>query len=68
MHFPKISLAVLFGSVALVLQRADSDLDMAMVYRLQDGRYIKRIDVSGDKVEFDLGKCSIQFDFAKIWM
>lgn len=41
---------------------------IANIYRLQDGRYIEHIDASGDKVEFDLGKCSIQFDFAKIWM
>lgn len=29
-HFPKITLAVLFGSVALGRQRADSDLDIAV--------------------------------------
>ncbi len=29
-HFPKISLAILFGSVALGSQRADSDLDIAV--------------------------------------
>ncbi len=29
-HFPKIVLAVLFGSVALGRQRADSDLDIAV--------------------------------------
>ena len=29
-HFPKITLAVLFGSVALRRQRADSDLDIAV--------------------------------------
>lgn len=29
-HFPKIALAVLFGSVALGRQRADSDLDIAV--------------------------------------
>lgn len=29
-HFPKIALAVLFGSVALGQQRADSDLDIAV--------------------------------------
>ncbi len=30
-HFPKITLAVLFGSVASGRQRADSDLDIAVV-------------------------------------
>ena len=29
-HFPQVALAVLFGSVALGLQRADSDLDIAV--------------------------------------
>ena len=29
-HFPKIALAVLFGSVAMGRQRADSDLDIAV--------------------------------------
>lgn len=29
-HFPKIALAVLFGSVALGRERADSDLDIAV--------------------------------------
>ena len=29
-HFPQIALAVLFGSVAVGRQRADSDLDMAV--------------------------------------
>jgi Uma2 family endonuclease len=41
---------------------------IAKVYRLQDGRYIKVLDASKDNVEFDLGKCSIQFEFAIIWL
>ncbi len=41
---------------------------IAKVYRLQDGRYIKVQDASKDFVEFDLGKCSIPFEFAKIWL
>ena len=40
---------------------------IAKVYRLQDGRYIKHLDACREKLEFGLGKCSIQFDFAKIW-
>lgn len=32
-HFPKIALAMLFGSVASGRQRADSDLDIAVVAR-----------------------------------
>ena len=41
---------------------------IAKVYRLQDGRYIKVLDASKDTVEFDLGKCTIVFEFAKIWL
>ena len=41
---------------------------IAKVYRLQDGRYIKVLDASTDTVEFDLGKCTIPFEFAKIWL
>lgn len=40
---------------------------VAKIFRLQDGRYIKALDAGKDRVEFDLGKCSILFDFAKIW-
>lgn len=46
----------------------DPNASIAKVYRLHDGRYIKQLDACGDKVEFDLGKCSIQFEFAKIWV
>ncbi|MDD2800522.1 MAG: Uma2 family endonuclease [Methylobacter sp.] len=42
--------------------------NIAKVYRLQDGRYIKTMDASKEMIEFDLGKCSIQFEFAKIWL
>lgn len=41
---------------------------LAKIYRLQDGRYIKVLDAVRDSVEFDLGKCGIHFDFAKIWV
>lgn len=40
----------------------------AKVYRLHDGRYIKMMDASKEMIEFDLGKCSIRFDFDKIWL
>jgi hypothetical protein len=46
----------------------DPEESIAKVYRLHDGRYIKVLDASKDIVELDLGKCSIQFDFAKIWL
>lgn len=46
----------------------DPNENIAMVYYLRDGRYIKMLDASKDSVEFDLIKCSIQFEFAKIWL
>jgi Uma2 family endonuclease len=46
----------------------DPQESIAKVYRWQDGRYIKVLDASKDSVEFDLGKCSIQFEFSKIWL
>jgi Uma2 family endonuclease len=46
----------------------DPKESIAKVYRLQDGRYIKMLDADQDNVEFDLGKCIISFEFAKIWL
>ena len=46
----------------------DPKESIAKVYRLQDGRYIKVLDAGKDNVEFDLGKCIILFEFAKIWL
>jgi Uma2 family endonuclease len=46
----------------------DPEERIAKVYRLHEGRYIKVLDANKDNVEFDLGKCSIQFEFAKIWL
>ena len=41
--------------------------DIAKVYRLQDGRYIKVCDAYEDSVKFNLEECSFDFDFSKIW-
>ena len=46
----------------------DPNESIAKVYRLQDGRYIKLLDAGKDIVEFDLAKCNISFEFAKIWV
>ena len=46
----------------------DPNEKIAKVYRLQDGHYIKVLDASKDIVEFDLRKCTIPFEFAKIWL
>ncbi len=40
---------------------------VAKVYKLKDGRYIKAGDFSTEMYEFSLDKCSISFDFSKIW-
>lgn len=40
---------------------------MAKVYRLKDGRYIKAGDFSEEVYEFSLDACGIDFDFSKIW-
>lgn len=46
----------------------DPSENLAKVYRLQDGRYVKVLDADNDTVEFDLGKCRLLFEFAKIWV
>lgn len=48
---------------------ADPDEEMAKVYKLHDGRYIKVCDATDESVEFDIKECSkiLTFDFSKIW-
>ncbi len=41
--------------------------NMAKVYKLKDGKYIKVNDFSDEKYLFDLDTCGIDFDFSKIW-
>lgn len=43
--------------------------NVAKVYELKEGRYIKVCDASDEKVSFEISECgkSIEFDFAKIW-
>ena len=44
------------------------DEKLAKVYRLTgDGRYAKALDATDETFTFDLKKCSIDFDFSKIW-
>jgi Uma2 family endonuclease len=47
----------------------DPSEEMAKVYRLHEGRYIKLLDASDEVVEFNLEACSqsLTFDFQKIW-
>ena len=41
--------------------------NIAKVYKLKEGRYIKVNDFSDEKHLFDLDGCSVDFDFSKIW-
>ncbi|CAA6821110.1 MAG: Unknown protein [uncultured Sulfurovum sp.] len=43
------------------------DKQVAKVYHLKEGRYIKAGDFSDEMYVFDLDKCKIDFDFSKIW-
>lgn len=40
---------------------------LAKVYRLHEGRYRKVLDAGDDTMTFDLGPCSLPFDFERIW-
>jgi Uma2 family endonuclease len=40
---------------------------LAKVYSLHEGKYIKVMDATDESCEFDLGKCLIIFDFSRIW-
>ncbi|RYU56648.1 Uma2 family endonuclease [Methylolobus aquaticus] len=46
----------------------DPEENLAKVYRWHAGRYIKMLDAGEESVEFDLGPCTMPFDFAKIWL
>ena len=41
--------------------------EIAKIYRLKEGRYIKYIDARDEAVEFQLNDCEFEFDFSKIW-
>jgi len=47
----------------------DADDNIAKVYELKEGRYIKLCDASNEKVIFNVQECdkSVEFDFGKIW-
>lgn len=46
----------------------DPTNNLAEVYCLQNERYIKVKDAKTDSVVLDLGKCTIHFEFSKIWL
>jgi len=41
--------------------------NVAKTYHLEQGKFIKLRDISNESHQFDLIKCSIDFDFSKIW-
>lgn len=43
------------------------DKQVAKLYKLHEGRYIKVGDFSDEQYAFDLKGCGIDFDFSKIW-
>ena len=45
----------------------DPKEEIAKVYKLLDGRYIKVCDADEESVRFEIKKCSFDFDFSKIW-
>jgi Uma2 family endonuclease len=45
----------------------DPKEQLAKVYSLHDGRFIKVMDATDESCEFDLDKCRIVFDFSEIW-
>jgi len=45
----------------------DPDEEVAKVYRLHEGRFIKQLDATTEHWEFDLGPCVLPFDFSRIW-
>ena len=47
----------------------DPKEELAKVYQLKEGKYIKMVDATDEKVKFDIEECNttISFNFAKIW-
>ncbi|MCH9741423.1 MAG: Uma2 family endonuclease [Epsilonproteobacteria bacterium] len=43
------------------------DKQVAKLYKLYEGRYIKVGDFSDEMYQFELKECGIDFDFSKIW-
>ena len=47
----------------------DPKEELAKVYELKDGRYVKMYDESDESVDFHISECNktVSFDFSKIW-
>ena len=55
---------IVFGSQVTIV---DPDDEVAKVFELKEGKFIKMLDATDEHIEFDLKKCRVVFDFAKIW-
>ncbi|MFK5950790.1 MAG: Uma2 family endonuclease [Methylococcales bacterium] len=40
---------------------------VAKVYQLQNGKFVKVLGATDENCNFDLGKCQVKFDFSTIW-
>ena len=45
----------------------DPKENIAKVYKLKEGKYIKVCDAHEENVDFDLNDCTFTFEFSKIW-
>jgi Uma2 family endonuclease len=47
----------------------DPDDEIAKIYELQNGKYLKMCDATDEKIDFTIKECEekITFDFSKIW-
>lgn len=43
------------------------DDDVAKVYKLKEGKYIKVADARDETITFTLDECSFDFDFSNLW-
>lgn len=45
----------------------DPETEVAKIYRLHEGRYVKQMDATDETFKFDLGRCAFEIEFARIW-
>ena len=46
----------------------DPDKKQAEIFQLEDGKYSKILETKNDSFPFVLNECTIEFNFAKIWL
>ncbi|MCP3676244.1 MAG: hypothetical protein GY721_01245 [Deltaproteobacteria bacterium] len=60
-------MTISYGEGVVYYCIVDPEDGVARIFHLQDGRYVKQPDVTAETVEFNLGKCQVTLDFARIW-